>query len=280
MINWVEPRTLYLVPTPIGNLEDITYRAVKVLANVDYIFAEDTRVTKILLSHFNITKPQLRSYHEFNEQEASKVIIDLLKNNHSIAIVTDAGTPGISDPGYIVVKDAISENINVVSLPGPSAAITALVASGLATNSFTFYGFLDYKKSAKKKMLMSIQDRSETLIFYESPHRIMETLQIVYEVFGNREIVIAREVTKKFEEYIRGPVSEVLERGFTIKGEMVLLIEGAKQTKLESKLNDLSIEEHYNYYLQQGYSNKDAMKLVAKDRNTSKSTIYNYLLNK
>jgi len=174
-MNEIESKTLYLVPTPIGNLEDITYRAVKVLSNVEYIFAEDTRVTKILLSHFNITKPVLKSYHEYNENEASEVIIDLLKNNHTVAIVTDAGTPGISDPGYVVVKKAIQEHLKIVSLPGPTAFTTALVASGLSTNTFSFFGFLDHKKSAKQKTLENLKDRSETLIFYEAPHRIIDT---------------------------------------------------------------------------------------------------------
>lgn len=279
-MNEIESKTLYLVPTPIGNLEDITYRAVKVLSNVKYIFAEDTRVTKILLSHFNITKPVLKSYHEYNENEASEVIIDLLKNNHTVAIVTDAGTPGISDPGYVVVKKAIQEHLKIVSLPGPTAFTTALVASGLSTNTFSFFGFLDHKKSAKRKTLENLKDRSETLIFYEAPHRIIDTLEIMYEILGDRQVVIAREITKKFEEYLRGSISKILEQGFNVKGEMVILVEGAKQTQLESKLNDLSIEEHYNYYLQQGLNEKDAMKQVAKDRKTSKSNIYNYLLKK
>lgn len=272
--------TLYLVPTPIGNFDDITFRAVRTLNDVDYIFAEDTRVTKILLSHFNITKPQLKSYHIFNENTIVDDIIILLLDNFDIAIVSDAGTPGISDPGYLVVKKAIENNINVISLPGPTAITTALSASGLPTNNFSFFGFLDHKQTQKRLFLDKLVDRSETLVFYESPHRLKETLVIMHEIFGDREIVIARELTKKYEEYIRGPISKILEGKIPQKGEMVILVSGTNTSMLQNMLEELTIDEHYKYYLNQGNDKKEAMKLVARDRKVSKSEIYNYLLNK
>lgn len=275
-----EKSTLYLVPTPIGNLDDITFRAVRTLNEVDYIFAEDTRVTKILLSHFNITKPQLKNYHIFNENIIVDDIIMLLLDGSDIAIVSDAGTPGISDPGYLVVKKAIENNINVISLPGPTAITTALSASGLPTNNFSFFGFLDHKQTQKRLFLDKLVDRSETLIFYESPHRLRETLIIMHEIFGDREIVIARELTKKYEEYIRGPISKILEGQVVQKGEMVILVSGTNTSKLQNKLEELTIDEHFKYYLNQNIDKKEAMKLVAKDRKISKSEIYKYLLNK
>lgn len=270
--------TLYLIPTPIGNLEDMTFRAVRVLNEVDYIFAEDTRVTKVLLSHFNITKPQLNSYHIFNENIIVDNIIKLLQEGYNIAIVSDAGTPGISDPGYLVVKKAIENNINVISLPGATAITTALSASGLPTNSFSFFGFLDHKKSQKRSFLEQLIDRQETLIFYEAPHRLRETLIIMQEVFGDRNIVIARELTKKFEEYIRGSLSEILVNDIPEKGEMVILVSGADSSRLQNELLKLSIDEHLQYYLNQNMDKKSAMKLVSKDRNISKSEVYKYLL--
>lgn len=270
--------TLYLVPTPIGNIADMTPRAIEVLNNVDVIFAEDTRVTKVVLSHFNIGT-KLKSYHIFNEDEVSNDIIDLLKSGNNIAIVSDAGMPAISDPGYLIVRKALDENINVISLPGANAALTALIASGLPCERFYFYGFLKHKKSQKEKELHSLIDFKDTLIFYESPHRIKETIEIMYEVFRNRRVAIARELTKKFEEYIRGDLENVVKTSLDLKGEIVIVVSGATNSSVAEKLNDLSIQEHLNYYLENGYEKKEAMKLVAKDRGVSKSEVYKEIIN-
>lgn len=270
---------LYLVPTPIGNIADMTFRSVDVLNNVDYIYSEDTRNTKVLLSHYNIKTP-LKSYHKFNENERSIEIIDLLKKGLTVAVVSDAGYPGISDPGYLVAKKAIEEGFTVSTIPGATASLTALVTSGLPCERFYFYGFLAHTNSQKKKELESLVDYKDTLIFYESPHRYLETLKVILEVMGDRQIVIARELTKKYEEYIRGKVSEVLENNKELKGEMVIILEGSKKEKLAINLSNLTIEEHYDYYLNQGNDSKSAMKLVAKDRDVSKSEIYNALLKK
>lgn len=265
--------TLFLVPTPIGNFLDMTYRAVEVLNSVDLIYAEDTRVTKVLLSHFNITTP-LKSYHIFNEDVASDEIINNLISGKNIALVSDAGLPCISDPGFLISKKAIDEGINVIALPGANAALTALVASGLPSEKFFFYGFLDHKISQKKKQLTDIRDYKETIILYEAPHRILETLNLILEVLGNREIVIARELTKKYEEYIRGSIKDIVNEELVLKGEIVIIINGAKTTKLQDELLSKSIKEHYEYYLKLGNESKDAMKLVSKDRGIAKSEVY------
>ena len=267
---------LYLVPTPIGNLLDMTYRAVEALKDVDYIFAEDTRVTKVLLSHFNI-ETKLKSYHIFNENEVVDEIIGYLKDGMNIAIVSDAGMPGISDPGYLIAKRALEEGLYVISLPGANAALTALVASGIPSERFYFYGFLKHKSTQKEKELQELVDFKDTLIFYESPHRIKETLNIMYNVFGNRNVVIGRELTKKFEEYIRGSLEDVINIDRVLKGEIVIILSGATMSSTAIVLNDLEVKEHYQYYIDQGNDNKEAMKMVAKDRGVSKSEIYKKL---
>ena len=267
---------LYLVPTPIGNLLDMTYRAVEALKDVDYIFAEDTRVTKVLLSHFNI-ETKLKSYHIFNENEVVDEIIGYLKDGINIAIVSDAGMPGISDPGYLIAKRALEEGLYVISLPGANAALTALVASGIPSERFYFYGFLKHKSTQKEKELQELVDFKDTLIFYESPHRIKETLNIMYNVFGNRNVVIGRELTKKFEEYIRGSLEDVINIDRVLKGEIVIILSGATMSSTAIVLNDLEVKEHYQYYIDQGNDNKEAMKMVAKDRGVSKSEIYKKL---
>ena len=193
--------TLYLVPTPIGNFDDMTFRSVETLKTVDIIYCEDTRVTKVLLSHFNINTP-LKSYHIFNENERLEEIVNNLSNGLNIALVSDAGLPCISDPGFLISKYVIEQGYNVISLPGASASLTALIASGLPNDKFYFNGFLNSKQSQRIKQLEQLIDKKETLIIYEAPHRIIETLQDIYKVFGNRNIVIARELTKKYEEYI------------------------------------------------------------------------------
>lgn len=271
--NLDEMSTLFLVPTPIGNFEDMTYRSVETLKNVDIIYCEDTRVTKVLLSHFNISTP-LKSYHIFNETERLEEILNNLKNGLNIALVSDAGLPCISDPGYLISKYVIENGYNVVSLPGASASLTALIASGLPNDKFFFNGFLNSKQSQRIKQLEELVDRQETLIVYEAPHRIQETLQDIYKVFGNRNIVIARELTKKYEEYTRGSLEDILSEERELKGEIVLIIEGCKEKQEVINLNKLSIKEHFEFYQNKGLSDNEAIKSVAKDRSVSKNVIY------
>jgi 16S rRNA (cytidine1402-2'-O)-methyltransferase len=270
---------LYIVPTPIGNIKDITLRALDILNEVDLVYAEDTRVTKVLFSHYNI-KTQLYSYHMFNEADVSEQIIAKLNQGLNIAMVSDAGMPGISDPGYLIISKAIKEDIEVTVLPGPTAYITAVVGSGMPINRTLFYGFLEHKKSAKLKELEALVDNKETLIFYESPKRLDETIKLMAEVFGNRKVVIARELTKKYEEYIRSTLDELSKQDLNLKGEITIILEGAKIDSLALKLNELDILNHYNYYIDLGFSDKDAMKEVAKDRGISKSVVYKKILEK
>lgn len=268
--------TLYLVPTPIGNFSDMTLRAIETLKTVDYVFAEDTRVTKVLLSHFHITTP-LFSYHIFNEEERVNDILDLLKQGHSIALVSDAGMPGISDPGFLVANRAIALDFKVVALPGPVAFITALVASGLPSNQMTFLGFLSHRQTSRQKEMRQLVNREETLIFYESPHRIKAFLSDALLIFGNRDVVIARELTKKYEEYLRGNLESAANLDVDLKGELVIMIKGTKEAAIAISLNQKALSEHYQYYLDQNLDAKEAMKKVAKDRNTTKSEIYRQL---
>ena len=264
---------LYLIPTPIGNLDDMNLRALDILKNVDHIYCEDTRNTRILLSHYDIHKV-LKSYHMFNEDKKSIEIINEVKQGLNIALVSDAGYPGISDPGYLVCKRAIEEGVDVCTIPGPTASLTALVTSGIPCDKFYFYGFLNHDLNQKKKELVSLVDFENTIIFYESPHRIEETLEVIYEILGNRYMCIAKDLTKKYETYIRGNVLDIINQHLELKGEMVLIIEGAKVDSLTADLNNLSIPEHYDFYLKQGIDAKEAMKKVAKDRNISKSDVY------
>ena len=270
---------LYLVPTPIGNIADMTFRSIEVLNSVDTIYSEDTRNTKVLLAHYDIKTP-LKSYHKFNEDERSKEIIEELKQGKTAAIVSDAGYPGISDPGYLIAKRAIDEGLCVSTIPGATASLTALVTSGLPCDRFYFYGFLQHTISQKKKELTNLIDFKDTFIFYESPHRINETLKVINEVMGNRRIVIARELTKKYEEYIRGSVQELINMNLELKGELVIILEGSKKEALKVNLSNLKVEEHYNYYLNQGIDSKTALKMVAKDRGVGKSEIYGLLFTK
>lgn len=270
--------SLYLVPTPIGNYDDMTFRSVTTLESVDYIYCEDTRITKVLLSYFKITTPLL-VYHKFNEDNVSTEIVEKILQGSNIALVTDAGTPCISDPGFLVVRKAIDNDIPVIALPGASALITALSASGIESEKFFFYGFLAHKESQKEEELITIADYKETLIFYETAIRLKSTLTLINNVMGDRKIVIAREITKKYEEYLRGNVSKVLEEDLNLKGEIVLIVERAKLSMFQKELNDLTILKHYEYYLEIDYSKKDAMKKVAADRGISKSEVYKELLN-
>lgn len=269
---------LYLVPTPIGNFDDMTFRAVACLKNADLVFAEDTRVTKVLLSHFAIETP-LKNYHIFNEDVQTDVILSLLKEGKNIALVSDAGLPCISDPGFQVSKAAIDAGFPVIALPGANAALTALVASGLPSEHFMFYGFLNGRPAKRERELRDLADFPETLIFYEAPHRIRDTIATMYEVFGNREAVIARELTKTYEEYVRGTLEEINDAALDIKGEIVIIVRGASMTKTQENLGKLDIPDHYSHYLNQGLDAKEAMKMVAKDRKISKSDVYREIEN-
>ena len=265
--------TLYIVATPIGNLEDITLRAIKILKQVDLIAAEDTRNTLKLLNHFEITKP-LVSYHRHNEELKVDNLIDKLKNGENIAVVSDAGTPGISDPGEIIVKQAIENNITVVPIPGACAAINAIIASGLDTKEFVFYGFLPINKKLRKEKMEQIKKETKTSIIYEAPHKLKNTLQDLKEIIENREIVLARELTKIHEEFIRGNIQNIIEKSDNIKGEIILLIQGAEKIEEQLELNNLSIKEHYKYYENLGIEKKEIIKKIAKDRGVSKNEIY------
>lgn len=271
--------SLYLVPTPIGNIKDMTLRSIEVLSSVDIIYSEDTRNTKVLLANYDIKTP-LKSYHKFNESEKSEDILKELAEGKVVALVSDAGYPGISDPGYLLVKKAIDNGFTVSTIPGATASLTALVTSGLPCDKFYFYGFLDHTISGKKKELQELVNFKNTLIFYESPYRINETLKVIYEVFKNRYVVIARELTKKYEEYIRGNILDLINMNLELKGEIVLIVEGAKIESIALSLLDLTVIEHYNYYINQGIDSKTALKKVAKDRSVSKSEIYSIIFKK
>ena len=273
---------LYLVATPIGNLEDITFRAIKVLESVDLIAAEDTRHTLGLLNHFNISKP-LISYYKQNEKTKSEILIEKLLEGQNIAVVSDAGTPGISDPGEEIVKVAIENEIEIVPIPGACAFVNALIVSGFSTREFSFIGFLSAEKKERKEKLEELKYETKTLIFYEAPHKLKTMLESVLEVLGNRKIVLAKELTKIHETFIRGYVSEILENIETIKGEFVILVEGSEisQKEIEQKrLGELTLEEHYEMYEAQGLDKKEIIKKIAKDRGTNKNEVYQYFLNK
>lgn len=271
----IKGSTLYLVATPIGNLEDMTFRAVRILKEVDYIYCEDTRTSAVLLNHYEI-ETKMRSFHLFNENTVSKEIISILALGQSVAIISDAGLPVISDPGWVVVHDAIQEDIPVVVIPGATAGLSALVASGLNSTKFHFVGFLNSKTGKRKIELDKLKHNEDTLIMYESPHRIEETLKMIRDSFGDRQICLARELTKKHEEFIRGTASEILDCVSEIKGEIVLVISGCESGH-DADLQKLSIKDHYNYYLALEYDQKTAMKMVAVDRNISKKIIYDHL---
>lgn len=262
---------LYLVPTPIGNLDDMTYRAVKILKEVEIVFSEDTRVTSQLFHHFDIHK-KLHASHEYNEEKNIEKCLSYLKNGKSIAIVSDRGTPVISDPGYILAKAAIENNFNVVALPGATALIPALIVSGLDPKPFTFYGFLNSKPSKRKNELENLKNLEHTIIFYEAPHRIKKTLEDMIKIFGNRNISISREISKKFEEVFRGTIEEIILEIDVLKGELVLVVEGNHE---QISYDNMTIVEHVNLYIKNGIDSKEAMKIVAKQRKVSKSQIYN-----
>lgn len=262
--------TLYLVPTPIGNLGDFTFRAVEVLNQVEVIFSEDTRITINLLNHYDIKK-KLIAFHKFNEEQKVGIVLSYLENGKNVAIVSDRGTPVLSDPGEICTKKVIEKGYNVVSLPGATAAIPAITASGLDSSKFIFYGFLNSKSSKRKKELEFLKNNKMTIIFYEAPHRIMEMLADLKDVFGDRKISISREISKKFEEIYRAKISEVMNMLTEVKGEFVIVVEGNKDVV---SFDDITIKEHVNMYMEDALTEKEAIKKVAKERNMSKSDIY------
>lgn len=268
---------LYIVPTPIGNLEDITFRAVNILKDVDYIAAEDTRHTQKLLNHFDIQK-QTISYHEHNKESRTSELIDKLIEGHNLALVSDAGMPAISDPGYELVKAAVEKGISVVVLPGANAAVSALVGSGLPTEKFYFYGFLPRKKQQIEKELLKLKKIEETIIFYESPFRVKQTLQMVEKVYGDRRVVLVRELSKIHEQYVRASVKELLDylNEHDVKGECCIILEGATHIDDhdENWWQDLSIKDHVAYYEKEGIRQKEALKKVALDRNIPKKIVY------
>ena len=269
---------LYLVATPIGNLEDITFRAINILKEVDLIAAEDTRHTLKLLNHYEINKP-LISYHRHNEDVKSDILISKLLDGRNIAIVTDAGTPGISDPGEEIVKEAIKNNIEVVPIPGACALVNALIASGLNTKEFAFYGFLPLNKKNRNSMFDRIKKEDKTVILYEAPHKLMKTLEDILEIVGDVSCVLAKELTKIHEEFIRDNISEViknLNEKDSIKGEYIILLDLTNNTNndIEDDIIEKSIEEQYEFYKSQGMLKKDIIKQIAKNKNVPKNEIY------
>lgn len=271
---------LYIVATPIGNLEDITLRAIKTIEQVDIIAAEDTRHTLKLLNHLNITKPMI-SYHRHNEEIKTDELINKLLEGKNIALVSDAGTPVISDPGEEIVKKCLENNIKVVPIPGACAAITALIVSGIDVKEFTFLGFLPLNKKNRKEKLEQIAMGENTIILYEAPHKLIQTLEELSTITERRKIVLAKELTKIHEEYITGTAEELKSQVQQPKGEYVIVIEKREKTvKQEQRelLNQLSVEEHYKYYEKKGLDKKEIIKKIAKDRNVSKNEIYKEFL--
>jgi 16S rRNA (cytidine1402-2'-O)-methyltransferase len=269
---------LYLVPTPIGNLEDMSFRAIRILKEADLIAAEDTRNTKKLCNYFEINTP-IVSYHEHNKETSGEKLIQKVQQGLKVALVSDAGMPAISDPGYELVTAAINEQVTVVPLPGANAALTSLIASGIVCQPFYFYGFLHRSKKDKRAELELLKRQTATIIFYESPHRLKETLAVMLEVLGNRNMAVCRELTKKYEEFIRGTLEEVIEWAHKdeIRGEFCIIVEGTKEEVEEDNnwWETVSIEEHVNHYMSvENISSKDAIKQTAKDRGLNKREVY------
>ncbi len=262
--------TLYLVATPIGNLDDITLRALRVLREIDLIACEDTRQTRKLLDHYGIHKPAV-SYHEHNEAVRAPELIEKLESGASVALVSDAGTPLVSDPGYRLVTQAVAKGIRVEPLPGPSAALAALAASGLPTDEFHFGGFLPARSAQRRKALQKLKDEAATLVFYEAPHRLLETLADIEEVLGPRPVVLARELTKVHEEFLRGTAAELRRAHITLKGEFTLLIGKAERQEAS---DDTPVAEAVEACVRAGMSPMEAMKTVARERGLSKRDVY------
>ena len=277
--------TLFLCATPIGNLEDITLRVLRTLKEVDLIAAEDTRNSIRLLNHFEI-KTKLTSYHEYNKIEKAAVLVEKMKQGVNVALITDAGTPGISDPGEELVRQCLDANVPVTSLPGACACITALTMSGQPTRRFAFEAFLPYDKKEREEILNALKNETRTIILYEAPHHLKKTLKECRKYLGNRNMTVCKELTKKYEKKLRGTLDEVIAfyEENEPRGEYVLVFEGKSRRKLkeeeQKKWMELSLEEHMALYLDEGKDRKEAMKLVAKDRGIPKRDVYNALLNK
>ena len=271
---------LYICPTPIGNLEDMTYRTIRILNEVDLIAAEDTRHSIKLLNHFEISKP-LTSYHEHNKDSKGGYLINKLLEGENIALISDAGMPGISDPGEDIIKQAIEHNIVIEVLPGATASITALVGSGLETAKFAFEGFLDRDKKVRRNQLEELKEERRTIIFYESPHRLKDTLKDMLKVLGNRRIAVNREITKKYQEIIREDIETVINifNEKEVKGEFVLIVEGFKGEKtVQNSYEDLTEREYVITLMENGMDKKDAIKTVCKDRKLKKDVVYKQVL--
>ena len=262
--------SLYLIPTPIGNIDDITVRALNTLNSVDEILCEDTRTTGILLKRYNINK-KLVSCHEYNEEKMIDYVISKLKDGYNLGLVTDQGSPIISDPGFVVARGVIEAGFNVISLPGATAFVPALSSSGIEPSPFLFYGFLNAKKSKQIEELKSLKSYKYTFIIYEAVHRIKNTLENMLDILGDRNICIGREISKIHEEYVRGKISELLPLVDTMKGEFVIVVEGNKE---KTDYSNLDIISHVKLYLDDGMKEMDAIKLVAKERKVAKSIIY------
>lgn len=262
--------SLYLIPTPVGNMEDITLRAIHTLEMVDFLLCEDTRVTSELLHKLNIKKKLIHS-DDHNEDSLKEMVLSKLQEGNNIGFVTDRGTPIISDPGYKIVEYVTSHGFNVISLPGPTAFVPALTMSGINPAPFLFYGFLNSKDSKRKKELETLKKLPYTIILYEAPHRIQDMLTSLFEVFGNRKIALCREISKKYEEAIRGTITDVLEVVDSIKGEMVVVVEGNLE---QEDYSSMTILEHIRLYLEDGMSEKEAIKKVAVERDIPKSVVY------
>lgn len=262
--------SLYLIPTPVGNMEDITLRAINTLKMVDLILCEDTRVTSELLNKLNISKKLIHS-DDHNENSLKEKVLSMLEEGKNIGLVTDRGTPIISDPGYKIVEYISKNGFNVISLPGPTAFVPAITMSGINPSPFIFYGFLNSKESKREKELNVLKNYPYTIIFYEAPHRIKNMLESLLMVLGNRKIALCREISKKYEEIIRGTITEVLEVTDTIKGEMVVVVEGNLE---QTDFSDITIVEHVRLYLDDGMTEKEAIKKVAVERDIPKSLVY------
>lgn len=275
-ISYDEKPKLYLIPTPIGNMDDITLRAINILKEVEVVFCEDTRETMKLLNYLNIKKKLIAS-HEHNEATNEKKLLEYLDNGYNVGLVSDRGTPVISDPGYVLSKIAIKNNYNVVALPGATALIPALISSGIEPMPFLYYGFLNSKSSQRKKELDKLKNETATLIIYESPHRIKDTLEDLLVLGENRRIAVVRELTKKHEEVIRTTIGELNKSNIELIGELVLVIEGNKEVE---NYDNLTIEEHIELYIKDGLKPMDAIKKVAADRNLKKSIVYDEYLKK
>ncbi len=270
---------IYLVATPIGNLEDMTFRAINILKEVDLIAAEDTRHTLQLLNHFEISKPMI-SYHRHNEDIKTEELIKQVIEGKNIAIVTDAGTPGISDPGEEIVKAAIENEIEVIPIPGACALINSLIVSGISTKEFSFYGFLPLNKKNRKGVLTKIAKENKTVILYEAPHKLQDTLQDILEFNGDRRACLVRELTKIHEEKIYGTISELIKKCQEPKGEFVIILDLNNNENDEIEFSQMTLEEHYAFYEKLGLDKKEIIKQIAKDRNVQKNEIYQEFLKK